>query len=98
MDKPRMEDLVAEHCDHFVSYLREGVGYMNNAERETGGERERGLTSAQRSPIFSMALRSVALHPFIHSAVNTLWRQTHSRSYTCHWPPWLTDQTTVPWL
>lgn len=24
MDKPRVEDLVAEHCDHFVSYLREG--------------------------------------------------------------------------
>ena len=38
MDKPRMEDLVAEDCDHFVSYLREGVGYMNNAEE---GDRER---------------------------------------------------------
>ena len=52
---------------------------MNNAERRERG-RERGLTSAQRSPIFSMALRSVALHPFIHSAVNTLWRQTYSLS------------------
>ena len=50
MDKPRMEDLVAEHCDHFVSYLREGVGYMNNAEEgDRGRERERAHISTAES-------------------------------------------------
>ena len=36
-----------------MSYLREGVGYMNNAERETGGERERAHISTAESHFFN---------------------------------------------
>ena len=36
MDKPCVEDLVAEHRDHFVSYLREGEERNNNAEEVEG--------------------------------------------------------------
>ena len=50
MDKPCVEDLVAEHRDHFVSYLREGEERNNNAE-EVEGEREEAEGSHQYSEV-----------------------------------------------